>query len=275
MIENITPECKSHVLKLHLAELIDKGACLHSSPSRGVVRLNSTTVVKFGSYNASEEFTMLDYISKHTNIPVPQPLGCVRIGETSYIFITFIPCEVLERRWPTLTAVQKASIRRQLNVMLAEMRSLPRPTDTPLGTLSVPHVCKDYHMTISVSPPDIQTVSQLHDFLVSRPFSNVSPSYLRWLRSQLRDCYQVVLSHCDLHPRNILVMDDPDGMVRISGIIDWEMGGWYPEYWEMYKALNTRGGDDDSDWWDHLPEVILGFDREVFERRVLEQSMMP
>lgn len=70
-------------------------------------------------------------------------------------------------------------------------------------------------------------------------------------------------------------MDDPDGMVRISGIIDWEMGGWYPEYWEMYKALNTRGGDDDSDWWDHLPEVILGFDREVLERRVLEQSMMP
>lgn len=53
------------------------------------------------------------------------------------------------------------------------------------------------------------------------------------------------------------------------------MGGWYPEYWEMYKALNTRGGGDDSDWWDHLPEVILGFDREVFERRVLEQSMMP
>lgn len=130
-------------------------------------------------------------------------------------------------------------------------------------------------MTITVSPPDIQTVSQLHDFLVSRPFPNVSPSYVRWLRSQLRDYYQVVLSHCDLHPRNILVVDDPDGMVRISSIVDWEMGGWYPEYWEMYKALNTRGGNDDSDWWDHLPQVILGFDREVLERRVLEQSMMP
>lgn len=91
----------------------------------------------------------------------------------------------------------------------------------------------------------------------------------------LRDDYGVVLTHGDLHPGNIMVADDAEcaGGVRVTGIIDWEMGGWYPEYWEMYKALNTRSGNDDSDWWDSFPETIRGYDAEVVERRVVEQSM--
>lgn len=274
-IENIPHEAQPHILKVHLAELVEKGSCLHSSPTRGVVQLDDLTVVKFGSYAALEELTLLDYVSEHTTIPVPRTLGCVKIGNTSYLFTTFIPGETLERRWDTLTVAQKASVRCQLNDILAQLRSCPYPPNTPLGSLSAPHVCKEYHMTVAVSSPNIRTISQFHDFLVSRPLPNVSPFYLRWLRSQLRDEYRIVLSHCDLHPRNILVMDSPDDTVHISAIIDWEMGGWYPEYWEMYKALNTRGGNDSSDWWEHLPEVILGFDREVLERRVVEQSMKP
>ncbi|KAI0797120.1 kinase-like domain-containing protein [Abortiporus biennis] len=274
-IENIPYEEQPHVLKIHLSELIEKGSCLHSSPTRRVVQLDNFTVVKFGSYAALEEFTMLDYIAEHTTIPVPRSMGCVKVGNTSYLFTTFIPGETLERRWDTLTVAQKASVRYQLNTILTELRNFPYPTNTPLGSLSTPHVCKDYHMTVAVSSPNILTISQFHDFLVSRPLPNVSPFYLRWLRSQLRDEYRIVLSHGDLHPRNILVVDSPEGTVHISAIIDWEMGGWYPEYWEMYKALNTRNGNDSSDWWEHFPEVILGFDREVLERRVVEQSMQP
>lgn len=274
-IEKIPSEDQPRILKIHLAELIEKGSGLHASPTRGVVQLDDLTVVKFGSYAALEELTLLDYVSEHTTIPVPRSLGCVKIGNTSYLFTTFVRGETLERRWDTLTVAQKTSVRCQLNTMLAQLRSLPHPTNTTLGSLSVPHVCKDCRMTVAVSSPNIRTISQFHDFLISRPLPNVSPFYLRWLRSQLRDEYRIVLSHCDLHPRNILVENSPDDTVHISAIIDWEMGGWYPEYWEMCKALNTRGGNDSSDWWEHLPEVILGFDREVLERRVVEQSMKP
>lgn len=44
--------------------------------------------------------------------------------------------------------------------------------------------------------------------------------------------YQVRFSHADLAPRNIMV-DAKEG--KITGIIDWEFGGWYPEYWEYTK----------------------------------------
>ena len=42
---------------------------------------------------------------------------------------------------------------------------------------------------------------------------------------------RIVLTHGDLVPRNILVKNG-----RIVGIIDWEMAGFYPEYWEYAKG---------------------------------------
>ncbi|CAE7188698.1 hypothetical protein P3342_008984 [Pyrenophora teres f. teres] len=36
----------------------------------------------------------------------------------------------------------------------------------------------------------------------------------------------IVFTHADLNMRNILV----DGAGKVSGIVDWECAGWYPEY---------------------------------------------
>jgi thiamine kinase-like enzyme len=29
-------------------------------------------------------------------------------------------------------------------------------------------------------------------------------------------------------------------LVELTGIIDWEYSGFYPEYWEMMKVMHTR-----------------------------------
>ena len=47
--------------------------------------------------------------------------------------------------------------------------------------------------------------------------------------------------------------------IRITALVDWEMSGWYPEYWEFVKALSTinmRG--DLSDWFEYLPTDAIG-----------------
>ena len=44
--------------------------------------------------------------------------------------------------------------------------------------------------------------------------------------------HKIVFTHGDLAPRNIMISKD----FVITGIIDWEYGGWYPEYWEYVKA---------------------------------------
>lgn len=45
---------------------------------------------------------------------------------------------------------------------------------------------------------------------------------------QFQNRNQIVLTHGDLRLQNIM---DKDGF--ISGIIDWEFSGWYPDYWEF------------------------------------------
>jgi thiamine kinase-like enzyme len=53
------------------------------------------------------------------------------------------------------------------------------------------------------------------------------------LRKSGRD-HRVVLSHCDLAPRNIII--DEDG--KIAALVDWAEAGWYPEYWDMSSFIS-------------------------------------
>lgn len=43
--------------------------------------------------------------------------------------------------------------------------------------------------------------------------------------------HDIVFTHGDLNPRNILVEKG-----KVTGIVDWENAGWFPEYWEYTKA---------------------------------------
>jgi hypothetical protein len=43
--------------------------------------------------------------------------------------------------------------------------------------------------------------------------------------------HKIVFTHGDLNMRNVLVHNG-----RLSGIVDWENSGWFPEYWDYTKA---------------------------------------
>lgn len=53
--------------------------------------------------------------------------------------------------------------------------------------------------------------------------------------------HKVVFTHAEMNPRNIMVDRSvrPDRTLdwSLSGIVDWESAGYYPEYWEYTKAL--------------------------------------
>lgn len=52
---------------------------------------------------------------------------------------------------------------------------------------------------------------------------------------------RIVFTHDDLKPHNILVRGG-----QITGLLDWESAGWYPDYWEFTTALRfTR----EEFWW--------------------------
>jgi hypothetical protein len=47
----------------------------------------------------------------------------------------------------------------------------------------------------------------------------------------------VIFSHADFSPVHVL-LDPVDG--ALQGVLDWEMAGWYPAYWE-YRKANRKG----------------------------------
>ncbi|KID95611.1 phosphotransferase enzyme family protein, partial [Metarhizium majus ARSEF 297] len=77
----------------------------------------------------------------------------------------------------------------------------------------------------------------------------------------MRADHDLVATHADLHPRNIMVEWDTEegGSLHITAIINWELAGWYPEYWEFVKALHTvdtKGAL--ADWYEYLPTAAIG-----------------
>ena len=222
---------------------------------------------------ALDEEPLLRFIMKECpEIPVPKPLGAIRVGVKTCVFMTLVPGETLEKRWPFLTANQKKTVSSQLDDMFAKIRGIPHTPPAPLGALSEPHKFKDTRAARRCSSRAFVTLSECHDWILSEPKERISPAYIKWLRSLLKDDFKIVLTHGDLHPRNVLVKEDDRGNVEVTGIIDWELGGWYPEYWEELKALNTRGTDDDSDWWETLPSSIMGYSELVAVHYLIEKA---
>ncbi|KIJ64527.1 hypothetical protein HYDPIDRAFT_90443, partial [Hydnomerulius pinastri MD-312] len=69
--------------------------------------------------------------------------------------------------------------------------------------------------------------------------------------------HRIVFTHGDIDPRNILV-DDQDIVVAL---IDWEMSGWMPEYWEYLKSVHAKW--EDEDWLSYTHTMIPAYDNEM------------
>lgn len=63
--------------------------------------------------------------------------------------------------------------------------------------------------------------------------------------------HKINFTHNDLKPSNIVIRDG-----HISGIIDWGLAGWYPDYWEYNSA--TRITAPRPDCWKIILDRAIG-----------------
>lgn len=71
-------------------------------------------------------------------------------------------------------------------------------------------------------------------------------------RDLLSDNGSIVFTHGDLHRGNIIV--SATSPTKIVAIIDWQLSGWYPDYWEYCKALFTA--EWGKGWWDYVHQFL-------------------
>jgi thiamine kinase-like enzyme len=88
-----------------------------------------------------------------------------------------------------------------------------------------------------------------------------------FLHGMLPQSHQICFTHGDLRQQNIMVKDG-----NVVAIIDWELSGWYPEYWEFTKALLIWGWQ--NDWTDYLMQILQPYHAEHFMHSFLMEKLL-
>lgn len=238
---------------------------LHELHNNFVLGLGPSVAAKVGPFLDVDHLSNLQYVnSRVPDIPTPQCLGAFRDSHQSYFFLSRAPGVTLESAWPDLTTSHKLSIQSQLNKIFKALRAQAPDGEGDqfrLGSFET-GICKDTRRMQRVSEEPIRTEAEFNDFLCYIPGRTATP-WIKMIRSGLREDHRIVLTHGDLHPRNIMVSWEGDQEaaegLRITAILDWELAGWYPEHWEFVKALNTVGTRGPlRDWIDFLPTDAIG-----------------
>ncbi|KAK0115399.1 hypothetical protein ONS96_013855 [Cadophora gregata f. sp. sojae] len=244
-------------LVMVLKRMISDSEKLWEGQTRGVVlKCGNDLVAKIIRGNSDyTEYTSLQYLAEHApDIPAPKPHGLIMFGSVQVMFMTYIPSITLEQAWCSLTHDNKVSIQQQLDGINCKLRRL-KGDGQRLGGVGGEGVKEDHRFSHH-SAEIITTTAQFEEFRFSVSHGASTP-WINFLRSFLpcptEDC---VFTHGDLRPANIMVKTDSENNYLVSGIIDWEDSGFYPDYFESTRLLFTFHMHSKEDWCAYLPACI-------------------
>lgn len=246
-----------------LIRLIQEGEVISTGPvpsRRMVVKCGVGITAKLvRGVQEYTEYSTLQYLVEHRpSIPAPRPHGLLRMGSVTIFFTSYLPGTTLEAVWADLADDRKASVRDQLDVIFRDLRSMEFPSGTPLGGVAG-EGCKDQRRHLRRSNNPIFDVKEFETFLFSDPkYGSVAfIDFLRGFASQAsQNSTEIVFTHGDLRPANIVVKVTEDGRCIVTGIVDWEDSGFYPDYHEARKITNCLATDEEGDWFRFLPPCI-------------------
>ncbi|KAJ6123897.1 hypothetical protein N7471_011214 [Penicillium samsonianum] len=263
----ITP-CPSslNALELNLQDDQEVIAVLDKQMGRLVLEWDSSWVTKSGVGVRSPEAEAMRLVFKQNDIPVPEVLfthfdpdkGITTPKEyfkpdyrpsEGVIGMTIISGITLEQKWDNLDDKAKESICLQLWDLISKIRKIARPQE-----LEGPYQCAaDGSLSRDAMLEDLQeparpisSDSDLRSRIYERYLYHGGSRYENQLLDMLPHSESSVFTHADIAPRNILV----DEQNNVTGVLDWEWAGWYPEYWEYAQIMRPAFWGDWSVWMD-------------------------
>ncbi|KAG6114301.1 hypothetical protein E4U13_003415 [Claviceps humidiphila] len=178
----------------------------------------------------ANEFAALQLVRCHTNVPVPIALDLVSDSKNSYLLTTAVCGVPLGRCIDTLSHDEVTTLVGDLQECLSELRAIPKEVSPKYAITNVlGEACYDGRL-ITGSDYDEARGDFLGPFVDEDDFNDTLrcgalPDVVH------RSGHEIVLTHGDLNMRNIMMHNG-----RLSGIIDWETCGWFPDYWDYTKA---------------------------------------
>ncbi|KAI2615881.1 kinase-like protein [Hypoxylon sp. NC1633] len=208
-----------------------------------VYKIDSRTVVKSSRDIRLAEAETMRFVRNNTTIPVPEVYNAYKDEESGHtrIIMEFVDGKELEEAWDAYSSQDKESVIAQLHGYMEELRSLK---GTFIGAIDGSW-CDDHFFD--------DDRGGYGPFKDEEDFNRGIVKALKQDRSQVHidvTCdilldtmkgHEIVFTHNDFAPRNILVQGS-----KVVAILDWELAGYYPDYWEYCKAM--RRPDWESGW---------------------------
>lgn len=239
-----------------LKRMFSESEKLWEFPTRGMVlKCNEDLAAKVIRGDSDfTEYTSLQYLAKHApHIPAPKPHGLITLKNVTIIFMTYLPSTTLERVWSSLSHDNKVIIQHQLDDMFTDLRRLKYDGQV-LGGVNGEGVKNEFMFTQGIRGT-VNTVAQFEDLQFSES-CGATTSWITFLRSFLPPPTEgLVFTHGDIKMANIMVKKIDDGFYTLSGVIDWETSGFYPESFEASK-LWVLTMHSEEDWFAYLPPCI-------------------
>lgn len=213
-----------------------------------LVWADSDMVVKFGPEVRMAEAEALHLVSESTTIAAPQLKSAYTLDGVTYIVMSSEPGETLSGYWDSASESTRNDVLYQLSDYVQQLRAIkgefiggidhsPCQDGVFLGTWGDywhytygPYDTEDdLNEGIVQALKDRMPPQVLHELDPDSPFA--MGEYLLYQTVRGLGGHEVVFTHADLHPGNIIVRSD-DTVV----LLDWRLAGFWPEYWEFYRA---------------------------------------
>ncbi|KAG0159976.1 hypothetical protein PDIDSM_7503 [Penicillium digitatum] len=209
------------------------------------------------------ELAALKYVAEHTSIPVPKVFNFHHYDNSLYIEMEYVRGMSLEAAWyhGRLTQDQKKDIITQVAGYISQLRGLKPPREGIVASASFDEALD--HRVGSYPFGPFTSHEGFHTYLRANvPIEDcnevIGPEVTECHTRHYRSCF----THADVAPGNIIVDNG-----KVSAIVDWQFGGWYPEYWEYTKA--HYGQIDRPEWYDGLENAMERYDEELGAERTL------
>ncbi|PWY80765.1 kinase-like protein [Aspergillus sclerotioniger CBS 115572] len=222
-----------------------------------IAQLPFGLILKWSDGTRIEEVLTMQ-VARKAGLPVPRVICYGEHPDSPHapisILMTRVPGKELGQVYETFNDEDKDAVLQQLDQSLKTIRKWKSPwgenricslLGTPLRSVRVPN-----HLA-----GPFESEQELNDYLREPAWLGGFPSEMAYnealhrARRMDEKSHNIVFTHGDLQHHNIMVHEG-----RISGFLDWEAAGWYPDYWEFTTALRFA---QENFWWYHFV-VSLG-----------------
>ncbi|RAQ47311.1 hypothetical protein AFGD_008748 [Aspergillus flavus] len=197
-------------------------------PSDGVLahRLPFGLYMKSCARSQRNEAVALRLVEEHTSAVAPLWIDDYEEDGKTTLIMTQVQGQPLDRVLHRLSYQEREQLSNDLKKFIRQIRCIPNHTLFRFAN-TFGNALYDHRVGGEFGP-----FAETSDFISYLIPEHTSSETRNAITPVLSRPYRSFFSHADLHSTNILISQG-----RLSGIVDWECAGYFPEYWEFTKAI--------------------------------------